>query len=140
MRPRTTRLLKWTGVTVSVLLSAAFVASLWWIVDVSTPGGRGVWIGSGAFNIGSTGLPRDSWHLTVDRDYPFAHTKWWFSFKHIPAGEGPVTILTPPGEPPRIAPASWFLHIPLWVPALLAMLAAFSAWRLEARSPTRQAP
>lgn len=131
MRPRASKLLKWSALTTAVILAAAWITSFWYIVGISSPTGRGVWLGSGCLNFADDNLAREGWQFYTDRDFPFQHTKWWFSYMHIPTGQSPVTILTAPGEPPKITPEAWFLNIPLWLLAALALLAGALLWKLE---------
>jgi hypothetical protein len=121
----------------SVVLVAVFLASPWWVLSVESPSGVGGWVGSGSLSFGSSGMRRSEWLVFLDRDFPFAYTKWWFSVKHGPAAGGALTILAPPGSPPIPTPISWSVHIPLWFPALGAALLTLHGWRLDARAARR---
>jgi hypothetical protein len=124
--PRIRKTIKWGGLALAALLLGVCLASRWWWVEWRGSGPQNKWISlkGGRLVIGTArdvlaGLPAPGWHVYRE-GWPFYFEfRWWFDWKR--------------------SPFATLFAVPLWVPAVFALLLAASAWRLDtlARRRTR---
>ncbi len=110
--PRIRKTIKWGGAAATVLLLAVWIASGWWRIFLSGPGGATLRFWPGAFGVGRVANVAPSPGIQYGRvdDMPY---QWWFARYHDLAG-------------------SWTISIPFWFPFLLCLGMTVIAWRRDA--------
>jgi len=105
---------KWGGAGLSVLLLAVWIGSGWYGTYRRVSSGRMYMVSDGVFEIRTPiagPFPRkDEWAFY---EHDNSLSKWWFRWTTVWLFE--------------------HLEIPLWLPALLSLLATAAAWRADAK-------
>ncbi len=110
--PKIRNTVKWGGAVVSVLLAVVWIASGWIVVRCgnSPAAYAGVERGRAYFGSRDRMLPGDAAGIDFFIGFPGRHRLWftWYG-----------------------GPNLWELHIPLWIPAAIALASTTFAWRLD---------
>jgi hypothetical protein len=111
--PRIRKTVKWGGAAVTVLLVVVWIGSGWWTLSWRCSSAIGFTVNSGSFMVrcakqgGAQGAVNAGWF----GGYLESGLRWWVDWDNTPR--------------------SWAIFVPLWLPAIAALVVTTLAWRLD---------
>lgn len=116
--PRTRRILKWTGLVLSILFAAAWVGTAVWAVDNSRRS-TAISVGYGSVSW----MHSDRISVTPWRGWRFeSFDLWWAYHRFLPKWN-------------TLGGRGFILNVPLWIPLLIVATPTFIAWRRDRKLP-----